>query len=325
MPTLAYTQHTPGKGLSYSKLQLAQLCPRKFQLEEVEGFGVREENIDFAFGHAVGAGVQALIENPNDLNRAMLTAIAHWNVDFWDEDSRKKKSLFYAVEAIRKFSALIHFQKTVLNNYEIAYFANAEGKLVPAIELTFQIQCHEGYIYEGHIDLVLKEKSGDKYLILELKTSGFNNLHEAMYKNSFQALGYSVVLDSIAKDMGVASSYHVLYLIYKSGAQGYEWMLFPKSRSERIEFINDIILDIEILEIYRELGHYPKRGQACFNFFRPCAYLDHCGMHIETLRKLLGNKDTPSQYEELHKPDFVYTLDEIKAHQTESIIPTKTI
>ena len=209
-------------------------------------------------------------------------------------------------------------------------FPNAKGELLPAIELTFCIKCEDGYTYEGHIDLVLKERNANKFIVLELKTTGFANLNEAMYKNSDQALGYSIVLDSISNILGATNSYYVLYLIYKAGRLEFETMLFPKNRVQRAKFINSLILDIEILEMYRTTNIYPMHGQSCYDFFDVCDYFGTCEYDDEVLLKLLGNKSEnfSETFSEIKEFDFVFDFDEIKQHQISAIeaamIPTTT-
>jgi len=320
MPKLDYGT-AGGKGISYSRLMTAHSCPRKFQLENIFNLGNNVNNPDFAFGHAVAAGVQSLVDDPTNLPVALVSCLANWDLSIYEETAKNKKSLWYAVRAVEKFYELIKNPATsILNEYEIAKFRNKEGKLIPAIELTFRILCHDGYVYEGHIDLVLKKKTSNAYMILELKTTGFNNIDPAMYQNSAQALGYSVVLDSITKELGGQSSYHVLYLVYKSNRLEYETLMFPKNRVKRAHFINSLIIDIEILRMYAENNIYPQHGESCFNFFRPCEFLGTCGLSDESLVKLSKvHGEEESAFAVTERYDFEYDLDEIRAHQLEAI------
>jgi hypothetical protein len=169
--------------------------------------------------------------------------------------------------------------------------------------------------------LILKEKGTNKYVILENKTTSFTNLSEASYKNSIQALGYSIILDSITHGSDARSVYYVLYCIYKSSKQEYEWMMFPKSRVQRVEFINDLIIDITKLEMYKEHGIYPRHGENCYNFFRECDYIEMCHTPIEIIAENYKKKDT-SAYGVIQEYDFEYTLEEIKQHQLQAIEDT---
>lgn len=329
MPALKYGT-TGGKGLSYSRSQLLHLCPRKFQLIEIFGLVSHEENVDFDFGHMVGAGVQHLVAHPGDVKRAIAVGLSAWDGNLFAESEKPaaKKSAWYGIRAIQKFAEL-QKEKTFFKDYEIAYFRDAYGKLKPAIEVTFQIKCYDGYTYEGHIDLVLRNKKNGQYIILELKTTTFTNLDEAMYKNSAQSLGYSVILDSIVKsdpNLQATSAYHVFYLIYKSGKMEYEDMIFPKSKLQRAHFINSLVMDIEQAEMYREYGNYPMRGQSCYNFFRQCEFFNKCTYSDETLKASAANQRAQEdRYGKIAHDefDFVFDLNEIKAHQLEEISAQK--
>lgn len=325
MPKLTYHKRG-GKGLSYSRCCLLHLCPRKFQLSEIIGLHKHEENIDFDFGHAVAAGIQHLVAAPTELNRAIAIAVSSWNSSIFNEDYPDRKSLWFAVRAVQKFQEL---QKTkpFFREYEIAKFRNKNGELKPAIELTFKIDCYDDYVYEGHIDLVLVHKQTRTHLIVEVKTTVFTNLHEAMYKNSAQALGYSVVLDAIAKyereltGVEVSSSYHVMYLIYKAKKFEYVDMFFPKSNLQRAQFVNGLILDIEQASMYANYDFYPTHGESCYNFFRPCEFFELCGYSNEALKKLAHTQEqgiiASDRYTELGEDefDFIFSLEEIRKQQ----------
>ncbi len=306
-----------GKGLSYSRRQTLNSCPRKFQLENIYNLGLRDDsNVDFAFGHAVGAGVQHLLWQPHDLHGAVIRCAAAWDIDILIDNIKANKSLAHAVRAVKIFHQMVSSVGGFLRDYEIAIF---NGK--PAIELTFCIHLHDGFLYEGHIDVILFNPKTNHYLVVELKTTKFNNIHESMYKNSSQALGYSIVLDSIAADHGAQNSYYVMYLVYKTGAMLFEQFLFPKSRYQRAKFLNDLLLDCERLDLYALANHYPQQGEACFNFFRPCQFLDTCNLSDESLlnltKELAGSDDTP--FSKMTSFDFEYTIEDIKQQQLQII------
>lgn len=308
-----------GFGFSYSRRLTLHSCPRKYQLENIFNLGMRTDTLDFAYGHAVAAGIQQLVVEPDDLNRAAAATLAAWSMPIDDCDYRGKKSLWYAIRMVQKFYELLKNPATnFLRNYEIAMFPTADGSLRPAVELTFCINCFEGYVYEGHIDLVLKEKGAAKYLVVEVKTTKFVEVSDSSYKNSDQALGYSIVIESIAKDLDAEGSYSVLYLVAKSGRQEYEYRVYPKSRIQRAQFINGLILDIEIEKMYRKWNIYPMHGESCFNFFRPCEFFGKCDSPDSVLLSVSkAHGEEGSSFKQMPHFDFVYDLAEIQQHQEE--------
>jgi len=308
-----------GKGLSYSRRLTLHACPRKFQLENIYNLGMRQNTIDFAYGHAVAAGIQSLVVEPDNINLATVCTAAAWTMPISEVDFHSKKSLWYAIRMVQKFYELLRTPATnFLRNYEIAMFPTAEGTLRPAVELTFCINCYGGYVYEGHIDLVLKEKDAAKYLVLEAKTTKFVEVSDSSYKNSDQGLGYSLVVDSIARDLEATGSYSVLYLIGKSTRQEFEYRIYPKSRVQRAQFINGLILDIEIESMYRELNIYPMYGESCFNFFKPCEFFGRCDSPDAVLLAVAKTHGAEgASFKQMKYFDFVYELEEIKRHQEE--------
>lgn len=260
--------------LSYSTLQDLHRCPRRFELNKKlahKQIAVDDEPVDFAFGHAVAAGVQDYILR-QDQNRALLVCLINWNCSFLEDKGKKKKSVFYAAFAVQKF---IHEYEMLLPGWKLMHF---DG--VPAIELAFLIHLPKGKKYRGDIDAVLQHEQTGKVMVLEIKTSGFNNVDEAIYGKSAQALGYGVVLDQIVPKQ---SSYDVLYLVYQ--ATSMEWKLLPfhKTRAQKALWIKDLLSDLNMLNSYEKAEHFPQRGESCFNFFRRCEHYDYCDMSNEAL------------------------------------------
>lgn len=308
---LDYASHG-GKGLSYSRCLTLRRCPRKFQLDNI--LCVKNENresVTFSFGHAVGAGVQHICAG-STLERAIAHTIANWGVDIYecsDKDWKSRKSLWFAIEAVRKFHALYTMNSSPLKDYEMAVI---NGK--PAIELTFSVDIGDGYTYEGHIDGILKHKTQNRYMVLELKTSAANYIEDAMYKNSDQSVGYSTVLDKIAETLDAAASFTVLYVIYKSKAQEYVFKPFTKSVIHRANWVNSVLFDKETAMRHAESNFYPMRGEACFDFFKECEYFQKCQMSDETLER---GKAEETTFTDLEQHDFEFTLEEVIEHQLE--------
>ena len=270
------------KLLSHSSRKTLNLCPRKFQLYrlsaatiELEKQKETEQGVTFAFGTAVGVGVASALEGKSEVQVWMDTFLS-WDVDLLDETPRQKKSFWSACFAVQKF---IELRKLgLLEDYELVEY---NGK--PAVELSFQILLPGGYTYRGFVDAVLRHKTTGEILVLECKTSS-GTANPAMYKNSGQALGYSVVLDILFPKL---SSYSVLYFVYETKSYEYKQLPFEKSLLQRALWLQELLIDTEIITLYESYGVYPKNGDACFTFFRECEYLGLCTLDTENLTKPL--------------------------------------
>lgn len=269
-------QVIPVHNLSYSGLLEFQACPRKFYLNKcteqtkLEDF---DASVTFAFGTVVGIGIQEYMR-AESINHAIWEMFLAWEPDLLADDPKRKKSFWEAVFAVQKFAYL---REHLFGDYDLATF---QGK--PAIELSFRIKVEgsdpdKPFYYRGFVDLVLRHRSTGKLLVLENKTTAAKNTDPAMYKNSFQGIGYSVVLDHIDAEM---SSYMVNYLVYNTNDQTYLELPFPKSMTERAEWLTDLWMQTRQIEMYEMHRVFPKRGQSCFNYFKPCWYYSSCNLRV---------------------------------------------
>lgn len=262
--------HPNLKLTSHSGLTTLHKCPRKFQIDKMLGEGPPERDAHLDFGTLVGVGVQELLLT-NSINRAYFKMFQTWGVDLDDEEGKRdKKTFWWALPAIDRFFTLRH---SALSGYELVY---VNGK--PALELGFSINCGGGFRYRGFIDALLIHTATQTLMPLEVKTTKNREPNEATYKNSGQALGYSVILDSVSHLLGVdvRNSFRVKYPVWSTSKQEWEIFDFSKDFSDRASWIRNLLFDIEDIRRYAENSFFPMRGESCFDFFRQCEHLDTC-------------------------------------------------
>jgi len=278
--------------LSYSFLQSLHTCERKFQLDHLLAGSVEEHSSTFSFGHAFGIGVASYLVH-QDPNKAIFLAwLAYWPVI---EDEKKNWAKCYcALQAA--FSRL----DDLLQDYEIVSF---DGK--PAVELAFKLNIDAVYYFAGHIDVVIKNKWTGLYYVFECKHTGLL-LHDIapLYKNSSQALGYSIALDRIVGEE--QSHYGVLYFVAQL-AKDYSCTIhvlpYDKTLLDRLNWFVTLGLDVKHLKEMAVLGIYPQRGGNCLQYNKPCKHFGTCGlMGMDQPRKI--EADTAVY-------DFEYDLDEL--------------
>lgn len=279
--------------LSYSSLLSLHTCPRKFQLYKLRSARADEDEkstITFAFGHVVGEGIQLVLEGlPKE--KIIWKMFLGWHAGLFAEDPKNMKSFWDAIIAIERFIALK--EQGFLDEYELAYY---NGK--PACELSFCINLPDGFRLRGFVDAVLVHKVSGKILILEVKTTNAANINPATYKNSAQAIGYSVVLDVLYPDL---SSYDVLYLVYQTKTREYTSIPFMKTYLQRALWIRELLLDVEMIKLYAREEIYPMHGESCVQFFRDCEYLTTCTLGTNYLTK-------PCKPEEEDKTEYQINL-----------------
>ena len=294
---------------SYSIQQLMYSCPRKYQLAKMSADCIepepREFNVDFAFGHAVGAGV-AEYDKTRDLHKAYWAAFIAWNMDLLAEKEtqhgrNQKKSFAHAMWALNLYQSF--FLEEGLDEYEVKY-----------IEATIGVDLEDGNYYSGHIDEILKHKEHGRYKIKENKTTSFDSVDPALYANSDQALSYAAVVGALE-----ATEYDVFYCIYSSTEQRWIAMQFVKSPLAKAEWLQTQLLFGSEKEEYARLNFFPRRGGSCFEYNRRCKYYESCdfnservfGKRFDQLRRI----ESLDELAEIEPLDFRLTVSDIIASQ----------
>lgn len=261
--------------LSYSSLLTLHTCPRKFQLYKLRSSHREEERlkqtITFAFGHVVGEAVQLAFNPLITEQEIIFKMFLGWHTDLFAEDSKGSKSFWEAIIALKRFLSMR--AAGFLEDYELVYYKGA-----PACELSFAIVFPDGFRYRGFVDAVLRSRITGKVIVLECKTTGLKTVNPAMYKNSAQAIGYSIVLDSIFPGL---SSYEVLYLVYQTSGKEFNPIPFEKTHLQRALWIRELLLDIDRIKAYEEAAIYPMHGESCYSFFQECEYINSCTMSTQ--------------------------------------------
>lgn len=317
------------KGLSYSRIQKLS-CARYFEILYILGYESDEDKPHFSYGHLVAAFVQnyfKLRKTMPDLsekevqNLAMLSSFPEWSWPDYDgneKELKKKRSLWHAIYAFRMFCKEIADPNSrfhdISNDYEVAMVKNRFGDVIPAVELEFLIELRDGYTYEGHVDLILQHKETGEMIVWEGKTTSLNQLHPAMYKNSLQALGYTIVTDHIAVNENRSTAMYVDYFVYINKLQEWQHLRFPKSLSLRSDFLATLDTQIDLIETMKERKTFPRNGDKCFDFFSPCPAYNVCHASNKSIQ-LLAKKDRGIDEKRKAEMDFIFTMDDITRTQ----------
>lgn len=283
--------------LSHSMLELLNTCERKFQLVRLLESNTDNSggfNAALVRGKAFGLGVQVYLVT-GDMDRAIYELWMAYDPEIEDPPkisiSRTINNLVFCKPSLDK----------ILEEYEVAVF---NGK--PAMELSFKLSLDEKWYYGGSIDIVLRRRLDGVYVVFECKTTAYN-LYDLTYayKNSGQALGYSIVIDKIAGEE--KSQYGVLYFIVRDHTQNftpdvYVWH-FNKTILERLNWFISVGIDYERIKRMEELGIWPMRGASCIRFNRVCQFAGTCNTTAGDFPKEGGKDNT--EY------DFIYQLQEV--------------
>lgn len=269
-------------------------------------------NPDLAFGKAIGNGIQCMLTG-GSLEDAWMEAFKAWDCYLLEAYERSKKSFANALHALKVFST---YADILREDWEVFEFNRADGTPRKAIELSAVIHCPNGFRYRLFIDVVLRNKKDGRLVVLELKTTKFKKIDEAMYKNSNQALGYGVVLDTIAPGN---AEYSVWYYVYSSENEDWEPFDFIKTPKDKAEWIKTVLHDIRGIHACLEDDFFPKHGENCFDFFRQCEYYGTCDMSKRSL--YAGPNVIAARIEKEMQAvyDFEFTLEQLIDQQLKDL------
>ncbi len=287
---------------SYSMLNELHRCARKYQLIKARaaGGGSGGNNVDFAFGHAVGSGIQAWLID-GDMDAAIFNGMMAWKLPYSADNPKTKKSIWEATLAVQKYA---EFHNEALDEWQV--WVTPDGK--PAIELSICVDFENGYKHYVHIDVILENKRTGQLAVQENKTTSFRAADEALYANSNQALGYAAVVDMLSEN----TSFEVFYCVYSSTQR--EWQLFPftKFTSLKAEWIAAVRLDHAMISTYSKLSFFPKNGDSCFAFNRRCEFFGTCNLtsNLPAMKVLEAD-------EHAERVDYTFKVSDLIARQHE--------
>ena len=325
MPQINLTNVIPVKLLSHSSIETLHSCPRKFEIYRMNYAPKEKGTIDTAFGHAVGVGVQELLilSSPKadaysyqedslrnigltDYQIAIWKMFLSWEVDIAEVKPKSKKSFHAACLAVEKYQQQL--LPLLTSEWELAYF---EGK--PAVELGFIIKLPNDYYYRGYVDAVLVNKKEKRFRVLELKTTGLNVVDVAQYKNSFQGVGYGVILDKLAASLDYSADYYVDYLVYKTVSQEFLTFPFLKTNYQRAKWLSQLLVETETIDLYLQKELFPTHGESCYNFYRQCQYFGICERENSELQvKKVTNLPTDEEFASAWSIDNLLAMNDSK-------------
>ena len=213
-----------------------------------------------------------------------------WEVPIDEVKPKSKKSFHTACLAVEKYQHQL--LPLLTEEWELAYF---QGK--PAVELGFIIKLPNDYYYRGYVDAVLVNKKEKRFRVLELKTTGLSVVDISQYKNSFQGVGYGVILDKLAASMDYAADYYVDYLVYKTVGQEFITFPFLKTAYQRAKWLSQLLLEADTIDMYLKRELFPTHGESCYNFYRQCQYFGICERENSELQiKKVTNLPTDDEF-----------------------------
>ncbi len=277
--------------ISDSSLGTFSTCARKFEFNKMYPRRQRDSEMYAAdVGTALHAGYQSYLIH-GDEERAVWDFMLKFPYALEYSQEKEDRSFFAALSSLEAM-----MESTQLYEYELATIrrpATTEELAanptvlfydVPAIEVPFEITFKgivlpdgRGVKYTGFIDAVMRHKISGEFRSTDIKTHRrFLKDATPKYKYAGQQVPYGIVIDHIA-GQGV-ESFKVLYLdvfvdLLEPRVHPYE---FNKSQDDLQEWLLDTVLELQRIQRYMEMNHFPRTRSGCLTFNAPCYFFDVC-------------------------------------------------
>lgn len=291
--------------LSYSSLNLAGSCMRKFEFNKMYPRRVRDSDAFAAdVGTALHHGYQDYLVN-QDLDRAiwMLMLDFPYLGEFNQRtDDRNLEAAIATLEAMTYEANMNEWELMSIlrpltedESKEMAEFgrlldadldahASEKGVIVPAIEVPFSLRLKgitladgRGVEYTGFMDAALRHRGTGAVRTMDIKTHR-RTLVDASpkYKFDSQQVPYGIVLEHLAGE--AVTDFEVLYLdtfvdLVNPRVQLYK---FHKDSEDLQEWLINTVLRVQQIQRAVEMDYFPRADGGCLNWNRPCHFLEVC-------------------------------------------------
>lgn len=290
--------------VSFSSLGTEEGCSRKFELSKLYPQpAVRRDSFAADVGSALHAGYQNYLvtQDGDQAMWAMAKAFPYELEQYEDKDFRNLEACVSTLDEM--------IESSVFREYELAQIHHPSGKIVPAIEVPFEIRFKgitlpdgRGVAFVGFIDAIMRSRITGAYRTMDIKTHR-RTLQDAtaQYIYNSQQIPYGLVIEQVANPDADLSFFEVLFYdvfvdLVSPRVTPYEFRI---DKNAMQEWLMNTVLQLNEIKRYLELDYFPRTGHGCLSWNRACHFIDVCQSRdrqaIETFI-MLGDEPAVPRY-----------------------------
>ena len=273
------TEPTDFLRLSYSSLNLADTCLRKFEFNKLYPRRVRDSDAFAAdVGTAMHHGYQDYLVN-QDLDRAIWMLMKDYPYMGEFEQRFDDRSLESAISTLEEMT-----HEAGMTEWELMNIKKPDGEVVPAIEVPFALRLKgivlpdgRGVEYTGFMDAALRHRGHGAVRTMDIKTHR-RAVADATpkYKFDSQQVPYGIVLEHLTGE--AVEEFEVLYLdtyldLVSPRVQLYE---FRKDSEDLQEWLINTVMRVQRIQRGMEMDYFPRTDGGCLSWNKPCFFLEVC-------------------------------------------------
>lgn len=273
------TEPTDFLRLSYSSLNLADSCLRKFEFNKLYPRRARDPDAFAAdVGTALHHGYQDYLVN-QDLDRAIWILMRDYPVMGEFSQKYDDRSLEAAISTLEEMT-----YEANMTEWELMSIRKPDGSIVPAIEVPFALRLKgivlpdgRGVEYTGFMDAALRHRGHGSVRTMDIKTHRRTIVDaDPKYKFDSQQVPYGIVLEHLTGE--AVTDFEVLYLdtfvdLVNPRVNLYQ---YHKDSEDLQEWLINTVLRVQRIQRAMEMDYFPRTDGGCLNWNRPCYFLEVC-------------------------------------------------
>jgi len=199
--------------------------------------------------------------------------------------------------------------KMDMSEWELMEIVNPEGKVVPAIEVPFELRLKgitlpdgRGVSFRGFMDAAMRHKGTGLVRTLDIKTHRRQREDATpVYKFDTQQVPYGICLEHVQGN--AIEEFEVLYLdcyVDLLSPRVHEYA-FKKDTTDIQEWLINTVLRVQKIQRALEMDYFPRTDGGCLSWNRPCYFLDVCqSRDREAIEEwlLMGDEAQPRRSEQ---------------------------
>lgn len=273
------TEPTEFLDVSYSSLNLADGCLRKFEFNKLYPRRARDSD---AFAADVGTALHHGYQNylvTQDRDQALWALMRDY--PYADEYNQRfdDRSLEACIATLDEM-----IDEAKMGEWELMSIRKPDGEIVPAIEVPFELRLKgitlpdgRGVAFTGFMDAAMRSLNTGDIRTLDIKTHR-RTLEDATakYKYDSQQVPYGICLEHVQGNR--VEEFEVLYLDCFVDLVSPRVTFYPflKDSVDLQEWLVNTVLRVQRIQRAMEMDYFPRTDGGCLTWNRPCYFLEPC-------------------------------------------------
>jgi hypothetical protein len=269
--------------INYSRYKLYQTCPRQYYWRYLQNLVLPKVAMPLLFGRCVHKGLEVLLSG-KDIEEAKTALLEEWN------SGPQVPLLPEEQELVAKHQRYALF---VLEKYHATYPTEEWTVLAPEVEGTADLP--EGHKLKFRTDGIVSWRNA-AWLVEHKTTAALGPTFFNRFRMDGQITAYIYGVNQVLKVQPVGAVINALFKARNLDKTDFQRDIVMRTKSQVEEFVTQLGFTCSFLE--RTTRNCPDKASwlmhthSCFNYNRPCDYLELCYHDTPGVRELFVERSS---------------------------------